>query len=259
MLYLNKKIVRFTILFLATKGDSTIETLIDRNFYSLQEDKRWEKHINGTITKVQKKYGPYQDLEYAKILWRMLQKDQAYGYQLDLLRKQNKLYPKTAFSVLLFNMREILQNQNIHKLYNLVIEKGWPEKEEVGSAANSIAGIIVQHGDLEQHVYFWPYIKKSCLENNGACGVMALVLDRMRIMQEEDQYFGSQVAFSADGPVLEKLKYPGCVTCFRRHLKLEPLDSYLENFGIKYTSAEDKIDDRKCMKYLDELYNSFNK
>lgn len=157
----------FKYLYKAIETDTSVNALTDPDFIFIKEDKKWSAFEDKLIAQLNIKFNtPYTNIDYAKKLWRMQAKDQAYYDEISSAEKKIGMY-STVVSAL-WTLKRIYNNENLTQLENLVIEKGWPKISEVGGRAAGAAFLIIQHSDSEKQKKYLPIIEKLCKEKEAS-------------------------------------------------------------------------------------------
>lgn len=113
---------------------------------------------------------------------------------------------------------------------------GWVGPERVGDIVNEKLFFIIQHSDLQFQEKYFPLMKKAVVSGKARKQDLALLEDRILVVKNKKQIYGSQVVRD-----LKTKKYKLCeiedeknVNKRRDSMGLEPLEKYLQEFGIKY-------------------------
>jgi hypothetical protein len=70
--------------------DTSLAALIEPDFLTARKDKRWQEFEDDLISMLNIKYKkPFNDIEYAKKLWKLRAFDQAYFTQVGIAGKKN--------------------------------------------------------------------------------------------------------------------------------------------------------------------------
>lgn len=225
----------FKYLRLATVLDTTALALRDPDFLNLRKDIRWhdfEKHL---IASIEIKHGiTYKDTAYAKRLWYMHATDQAYNDCLSI--SERRLGRNSTVGRALWQLKELLNQENQQELMKLVSAKGWPKYSEVGETAGGAAFLVIQHADLAKQEKYLPLIKERCMEHEADWEGYALMYDRIQTGEGKPQKYGSQLHFNKEtnayelDPLLDATK----VDQWRAEVGLGPLADYVSMWGIEF-------------------------
>ncbi|WP_299108359.1 DUF6624 domain-containing protein [uncultured Tenacibaculum sp.] len=221
----------------ALKNDNSLWALADNDLLSLTDDERWPTIEEQQLEKYQKEKGKLQQPVYAKQLLRIIMKDQALDYQLDMAKRFYMKKGKAPhWYYPLAKMKEEIGGGNFTEMEKLIKEKGWPTYDMVGKlAADGPLLVINHHKDDAIRVKYISKIKEACLKKQGSCMEYAKIQDRILVNSNKPQLFGMQFRYNA----MRKLepfpiKDPAYVDRRRKEIGLEPLKEYLKR-KINYT------------------------
>lgn len=221
----------FHYLNIALKNHNSLWALADNDLLSLTDDDRWEHIENQQLKKYQEEKGELLKPAYAKQLLRIIMKDQALDYQLDMAKRfymKNEKAPHWYYP--LAKMKEKLGAGNFVEMEKLIKEKGWPTYQMVGKlAADGPLLVINHHKDDAVRVKYLPKIKEACLKKQGSCMEYAKIHDRILVNSNKPQLYGMQFRYNA----MRKLEpfpieNPEYVDKRRKKIGLKPLKEYLK-------------------------------
>ncbi len=225
----------FKYLYYSAGLNSTELPLTDPDFLPLREDKRWQAFEEYLVNLIQTKYEhPINDEAYARKLWHMRARDQAYYTEISLAER--KIGRNSSVVYALWKMKEDINNQNQKELEGLIAKKGWPTLSQVGKHAAGAAFLVIQHSDLEKQKKYLPVIKKLCEEKEADWAAYALMYDRIQVDQNKPQRYGSQLTFnkSTQKYELSPLEDESKVEEWRKAIGMQPLADYLLRWDIKW-------------------------
>ncbi len=228
----------FYYLNIASIKDSSNYALNDPDFYFLIEDERWEKFKNRQIEKLEAKHGKLENLELSKELWTMGLVDQAFYYHTSVARKTKG----SPFIPALWELKKILNKENLTRLEEIIERHGWPKKSIVGRRAANTAFLIIQHSELATQKKYLPLLKEAANNGEAKLSSLALLTDRVNLEEGNFQIYGSQIGGdpnTGEGYVFP-LKDPENVDKRRAEVGLMPLEKYTSYFGIKWDLEEYK-------------------
>ncbi|CAM1345086.1 DUF6624 domain-containing protein [Tenacibaculum amylolyticum] len=221
----------FHYLELALKNDTTLWALADNDLLSLSEDKRWSLIENRQLKKYQEQKGKLPKVTYAKELLRLIMKDQALDYQLDMAKlyfmKKAKV-PHWYYPIA--KMKEEISKGNFIKMEKLLEENGWPTYSTVGKiAADAPLLVINHHKEDEIRKKYLTRIKQACENKEGSCLEYAKIHDRILVNDGKKQLYGMQFRYN-ENRNLEPfpIASPEYVDKRRKTIGLEPLKQYLK-------------------------------
>jgi hypothetical protein len=225
----------FKYLTLAVVDDSSTYPLTDPDLLNLRKGKQWNDFESKQIAAIQmKQNNAITDVEYAKRLWYMLASDQAYFKCIELA--EDKIGRNSTVVLALWELKNIINDQNQKELEQLIEAKGWPRKSQVGKEAADAAFLVIQHSTPEKQKKYLPVIKILCENDEANWGSYALMYDRIQISDNKPQKYGSQVRFNAEinmyelYPLLDETK----VDQWRKEVGLGPLANYVSRWGISF-------------------------
>lgn len=229
----------FKYLTLAVVDDSSTYPLTDPDLLNLRKGKQCNDFESKQIAAIQmKQNNSIKDVEYAKRLWYMLASDQAYYKCIELA--EDKIGRNSTVVLALWNLKNMINDQNQAELEQLIELKGWPKNSQVGKDAAGAAFLVIQHSNQEKQKKYIPTIEKLCKEDEANWGSYALMYDRIQISDNKPQKYGSQVRFNAEKnmyelyPLVDETK----VDQWRKEVGLGPLANYVLQWDIKFEPKE---------------------
>lgn len=113
-----------------------------------------------------------------------------------------------------------------------IIEKcGMPTLNEVTQEQMDAIWLGLQHNVQKKYrIKYFPLIEKAVKNGDLSKEQYALMKDRMLMDEGEPQIFGTQIKKGK----LYDLESPETVNLRRQEMGLEPIEEYLENYGISY-------------------------
>lgn len=127
----------------------------------------------------------------------------------------------------------------------IVDQNGWLGKDKIGSEGNETLFLGIQHIDdlLVQNKYL-PILEAAVKNGNAEPWHFAFLTDRILMNQGKKQIYGTQTITSI-GPkdaYIVPLQDPDKVDVLRKEIGLEPLNEYLEEFGMTWNLEAYKKD-----------------
>lgn len=210
----------FYYLELSTQKDSSYYPLKNKFFYNLTSDKRWESFTNRQLEKYQSKKGNFKDLDYAKKLIGLGQKDQLYFYEIYL---SERLHGHDApITKALWDLKERINEQLLAEMEELIKEKGYPKCSE--NMPCSIPFLIIQHSELDTQEKYINLLRNLCDKHQIPCNHYAMLKDRINLRKGIPQIYGTQYKRDKNGKYkLYNLLEPEQVNERRAKLGLAPL------------------------------------
>ncbi|OJW15333.1 energy transducer TonB [Mucilaginibacter sp. 44-25] len=124
---------------------------------------------------------------------------------------------------------------NLAKIERIITDYGYPGKTLVGLNLSDVAFNVIQHNDLEAQKKYLPVIIEAADKGELSPSLIPLMVDRVRIAQNQPQVYGTQVHESKKGIFqLFPIGDEAFVNDRRKKAGLPPLQSYLKKWGIDY-------------------------
>lgn len=96
---------------------------------------------------------------------------------------------------------EAVHRRNVLRLRVIVGQRGWPGRSLVGHDGAAAAWLIVQHaiGEPEQMRWFLPIVEDAARAGEADATQLAMLVDRIRVLEGRPQRYGTQYDWSSDG------------------------------------------------------------
>ena len=211
-----------------------LSLISEPDFYFLHSDPIWVSIEKKTFKIMGSRLKNIKDPEYAKNLWRLSAADQTLYSEISLAKKKYGIDSKEVQS--LWKRKKEVNSKNQLILENLLSEKGWPLRSQVGLEACRSAFLIIQHSDINKMKKYIPTIKKLCNEGEGSCQAFALLYDRIKTIEGKPQRYGTQVRYNKKGKRYElfPLENEGIMVHeYREWAGLSSLEDYVDQWDIK--------------------------
>lgn len=127
-----------------------------------------------------------------------------------------------------------IDHQNLSTVISLIEKCGMPTLEEVNDVQMRAIWIVFQHGDNVNRKKYLPLLEKSVKNGNLKATQIAMMKDRIMMMDGEPQVYGTQVSKSGNEWILYELANPETVDRRRAEIGFEPLQDYLDRRGIEF-------------------------
>lgn len=215
--------------------DSENMALTDPDLINLRQAKGWPATENRIVAKYcAKSKTKITDPAYARTLWHMRAKDQAY-YQ-EIQEAEKKTGQTSAVVLALWDLKRVINEENQRQLEALIREKGWPKISQVGRGPATAAFLVIQHADLAKQQKYLPTIEALCKMDEAHWQDYALMYDRIQTSTDKPQRYGSQVRFNNDSKKYElfPLEDASKVDTWRKEAGLQPLAEYLAHWKITW-------------------------
>lgn len=220
---------------LAIEMDTSLTALTDPLLIAVREDKSWTVFEDKLISMLNIKYkNPYNDIEFAKSLWRLGAYDQAYFNEIGIALRKIGMRSSVASAV--WKLKFMIQKENQNELEELIAKKGWPKVKDVGSNAAMAAYLVAIHTNDGSQKKYLPMIKQRCEENELPWQRYANIYDRCLFNDNKPQKYGTHTRYNEVTGLQElyPLEDEAKVDEWRKELGLVPLAEYLAGFNIKY-------------------------
>jgi hypothetical protein len=135
-----------------------------------------------------------------------------------------------------------IDKQNLIKVVSLIEKCGMPTIKEVSFRQISAIWLVLQHADQENRKNYFPMLKKAAANGDLSKSQIALMKDRILMMDNKPQIYGSQITQNLETKEWQiyKIKNPKCVDKRRTKVGLEPLAEYLKNWNIVFNLKQKK-------------------
>jgi len=129
-----------------------------------------------------------------------------------------------------------VDDANLVTVVSVIEQCGMPTLELVDQKALSAIWLVLQHADNDNRKKYFPTLKKSAANGDLDKSQMALMEDRILMMDGKPQIYGSQISQDqASGAwILYDLEDPERVNARRTSVGLGPLDEYVSNWDISF-------------------------
>jgi tetratricopeptide (TPR) repeat protein len=226
----------FEYLDIAVALEPSLAPLIDPDLVTARQDQRWpafEDKVAGMLIATSRL--TIQDVEYAKVLWKLRAWDQAYFAEVGIAGR--KVGMKSSVVEALWAFKFMIQERSQAELERLVAAKGWPRVRAVGSEAAMAAYLVAMHSKDGAQKRYLADIKKACEAKELPWIRYALIFDRALFNENKPQRFGTHTRYNelTGKEELYPLEDEALVDEWRKELGLEPLEEYLKQFKIIYT------------------------
>jgi len=234
----------FFFLNIALQHDSSLKALYNPDFLSVINDPRWKKVEDNQFKKYEAKNGPIKNKPFARVLFRMIIKDQGFMYVGNIERKKyikNGGYFSTPAIYPVLAMEEKNKAENERELQKLLDQYGWPTTSEVTEYAAAGAALIINHASHALRVKYFPMLEKAFKAGQAQPLRYAKMKDRLLVEEGKKQLYGTQMKFEHMTRIPYPILDPGHVDQRRAKIGLGPLTPYLKKrFGIDWQVPQKK-------------------
>ncbi|MFY0630672.1 MAG: hypothetical protein JXR05_09840 [Flavobacteriaceae bacterium] len=216
----------FHYLNVALQNNNSLWALADNDLLSLTSDDRWKLIENQQLAKI-----TLQKPEYARQLLRLIMKDQALDYQLDMAKQyfmKNGKAPHWYYPI--GKMKKEIGHGNFIKMEQLIANNGWPTYSTVGKLAADGPLLVINHHPKEEiRIKYLSKIKEACLQQQGSCMEYAKIQDRILVNTGKPQLYGMQFQYNEKRELVPfPVKDPEYVDQRRAAIGLVSLQQYLK-------------------------------
>ena len=176
-----------------------VEMLVDPRLIKLKRSIYWKP----LVAEVKKGYSLYPDSKSAFFLDSLYFEDQRYRFYSPhalngwIEEIDTVVLPVFKFTEQQFNQKDSLNFQAIQKYLD---QKGYPEISKVGRRQSRAVGyIILHHFDSLSFERYIPVVKNLCMEGEAEWDMFAKMTDKLCILKDEPQVYGTQYDRDANG------------------------------------------------------------
>jgi hypothetical protein len=129
-----------------------------------------------------------------------------------------------------------VDKQNLIKVVSLIENCGMPTTKEVSKKQMSAIWLVFQHADNKNRKKYFPLLKKSAEKGDLNKSKIALMEDRILMMEGKPQIYGSQISKNGETHKWElyTLEKPETVDKRRAEVGLGSLKEYVKNWNIEF-------------------------
>ncbi len=207
--------------------------LSDPDLYFLHADPIWDSIETKVLELNAQRIAGIKDPDYAKKLFRLCAADQALYSELEIAQFKHGHDSKEVQDI--WQKKKSINQKNQGELEQLLQDKGWPKRSEVGMLAANSAFLIIQHSNLEKMKQYIPTLKKLCNEGEGSCQAFAMMYDRIECSENRPQRYGTQIRYNKGSNEYElfPLENEGLLHEYREWAGLPLIEDYVAHWDIK--------------------------
>jgi hypothetical protein len=121
---------------------------------------------------------------------------------------------------------------NLIKVSEILDHYGWLGPDEIGFKANRALFFVVQHSNKSTMEKYLPMMKEAVITGNADADLLALLVDRIELLNDRPQIYGSQITLKDGKYVLYKTKDIKNVNTRRAEVGLGTLEEYLKESKV---------------------------
>lgn len=211
----------------------------DSSFISLKADSRWEKVL--VKIKDNRTTGiPHTQL--VMMLDSIYKEDQSLRNELQPIGKKYGWDSKEVKDF--WEKISEIDKKNLAKIIPVIEKYGWLAANEVGDRGNLTLFLVIQHADQATQEKYLPLLRAAVKDKKAEGGQLALLEDRVALLQGKRQIYGSQIGYHPDtkAHILLPLEDPDRVDKRRAAVGLNPIAEYLERYDIIWNPEQYKKD-----------------
>ncbi len=213
----------------------------DRDFQSLQQDKRW-KPLLETIKQNKDKAEANFNKPLVAQLDSIYTEDQKYRQQIDTIEKKYGWESKEMKS--LWEVIDQKDSVNLIKVKNILDKYGWLGADVIGERGTQSLFLVIQHADPATRERYLQMMREAVKNGKASGGNLALLEDRVALEQGKKQIYGSQIGRDKGTGKYNilPLEDPDNVDKRRAQVGLQPLSEYVSQWEIKWNVEQYKKD-----------------
>mgnify|MGYP000197491959 FL=1 len=129
-----------------------------------------------------------------------------------------------------------IDKQNLIKVVSLIEKCGMPTIKQVSKKQMNAIWLVFQHGDNANRKKYFPLLKKSAENGDLNKSNIALMEDRILMIDGKPQIYGSQISQNSETKKWElyELEKPETVDKRRAEVGLGSLKEYVKNWNIEF-------------------------
>lgn len=205
----------------------------DNDLSVLHTDERWNKLIE--LVKANKeKAEVHLDKPLVALLDSIYEEDQKYRQQLAATEEKYGWESEEMKSLWkIIHEKDSLNQLNVKKILD---ERGWLGADVIGHQGNQTLFLVIQHAEIDTQEKYLPMMRDAVKKGKAKAASLALLEDRVALRKGNMQIYGSQVGRDQETGeyYVLPLADPDNVDKRRAEVGLEPLQSYLSNWGLTW-------------------------
>jgi tetratricopeptide (TPR) repeat protein len=225
----------------------------DSDFNNIRNDRRWAEYLEkleGRLLEIKKTY----NLALRNELLSIYEDDQSGRLLLD---KYIRTDPNNKAAIdSIWKQIDKSDSINVQRASSILNTYGWVGPDKVGSKASMTLFLVLQHSELKVQKKYFPLLKKAVDEGNAKPEWLALMEDRIAILDHEQQTYGTQLFFypKENQYIVLPLKDPDNVDIRRKKVGLGSMAEYLIRWNTIWDVTKYKEQLPEIEKWAKELY-----
>jgi len=128
------------------------------------------------------------------------------------------------------------------KVKTFLDKYGWLGEDIIGEKGNKTLFLVVQHGNIEFKLKYLPIMRKAAINGKVKTKDLALLEDRVLMMQGKKQIYGSQIGINPETGdyFILPIKDPDNVDKRRVEIGLKPMSEYVSIWNLNWDIEEHK-------------------
>jgi hypothetical protein len=177
-----------------------------------------------------------------KVLIVIDQDDQKYRNQMEMVQATYGGDSKEMLQ-LEQNMKDA-DSVDLVKVEAIVSKFGWLGADVIGDQGNSTLFMVIQHADLQPQEKYLPIIRDAVAHNKAKASDLALLEDRVALLEGKEQIYGSQLTWNmkTNTFIVAPLSDPDNVDKRRADVGLPPMSVYLGEFDLTWDVEKYKVE-----------------
>ena len=162
--------------------------------------------------------------------------DQKYRGLIDDTMKKYGNNSKETISM--WKVIELNDSMNLEIVTQIIDKYGWLGSNIIGIAANKTLFLVIQHSNLKTMEKYLPIMKVATNNGNASKRSLAMLEDRVEMINKRPQIYGTQVQFIDGKYVLYKTLDEKNLNKRRAEVGLDTIEDYLKNWDIEYKQKD---------------------
>jgi hypothetical protein len=123
--------------------------------------------------------------------------------------------------------QKIKDEENLIVVTKILDSLGWLGTKEIGSDANAALFLVIQHSNLKTMEKYLPMLQNAVIKNNATKEELALLTDRIEVLNKRPQIYGTQGTDINGVFILDSIIDKKNVNKRRAEMGMQTLEEYL--------------------------------